>query len=130
MIALLPFVQKYLGAQNTGNTPQNKGQCVGLIEVWTMANGKPHIIGNAVDLLRNADPNAYSVVENTPTNVPPSGAVVCWNGTWGNGYGHTAVVVAATVDYLVTFEQNDPEGSPPIVATHSYAGVQGWLVLR
>jgi hypothetical protein len=108
MIDLATFISQYLGKANTGDTGPNKGQCVGLIEVWLDANGKPHIPGNAVDLLANADPKVYKRTNNIPTNAPPPGAVVCW---------------AA----LVVFEQNDPTGSPPMVATHNYNGVAGWL---
>lgn len=127
MINLATFISQYLGKANTGENPVNKGQCVGLIEVWLTANGKPHIPGNAVDLIANADPKFYRKVVNIPTNVPPPGAIVCWNGTWGGGYGHTAVVVAANVLQLVVFEQNDPFSAPPVVATHSYNGIQGWI---
>ena len=127
MVDLATFISNYLGKANTGDTPGNLGQCVGLIEVWLDANKKPHIPGNAVDLFANADPKFYKKVANIPTNHPPPGAIVCWNGTWGGGYGHTAVVVASNVNALVVFEQNDPTGSPPVVATHNYNGVQGWL---
>lgn len=128
--SLLSFVQQYLGKASTGNTPENRGQCVGLVEVWLAANGKPHIVGNAVDLLQNADPKAYTVTRNGPTNFPPAGAVVCWDGSWGGGYGHTAIVLAASPMQLVVFEQNDPDGAAPLVATHSYAGVAGWMVFK
>jgi len=127
MVDLATFIAQHLGKANTGDTPQNRGQCVGLVEVWLDANKKPHIPGNAVDLLANADPKVYKKTMNIPTNFPPPGAIVCWNNSWGGGYGHTAVVVAANVMGLVVFEQNDPTGSAPVVATHSYSGVQGWL---
>jgi surface antigen len=127
VIDLAKFIGQYLGVANTGENPVNRGQCVGLIEVWLTANKKPHIPGNAVDLLANADLKVYKKFGNTPTNIPLVGAVVCWNATWGGGYGHTAVVVAANVNQLVVFEQNDPTGAPPVVATHNYNGVAGWL---
>lgn len=127
MIDLAPFISKYLGVANTGDTPGNLGQCVGLIEVWLDANSKPHIPGNAVDLLANADPKIYKKTANIPTNWPQPGNIVCWNATWGAGYGHTAIVVAANVNLMAVFEQNNPIGSPPVVATHNYSGVQGWL---
>ena len=127
MINLAKFISQYLGKANTGENPVNRGQCVGLIEVWLTANGKPHIAGNAVDLLANADPKVYKKTANIPTNQPPPGAIVTWNGTWGGGYGHTAVVVAANVLQLVVFEQNDPGGAAPTVATHPYSGIQGWI---
>jgi hypothetical protein len=37
------------------------------------------------------------------------------------------VVLAANAAQVVMFEQNDPDGSPPIVATHDYSGVAGWI---
>lgn len=128
--AFMAFLFAWLGKANAGDTPGNKGQCVGLIELWLDANQHPHIAGNAVDLLGNADSAHYTRVNNSPFNYPPLGAIVCWDSSWGGGYGHCAVVVAATVLQLVVFEQNNPEGSVPIVATHSYAGVSGWLVMK
>jgi hypothetical protein len=128
MVDLAAFISRYLGRANTGDTPENKGQCVGLVEVWLNLNNKPHVWGNAVDLLANADAKVFRKVMNIPTNNPPPGAVVCWDRTWGAGFGHTAVVLASNVMGLVVFEQNDPTGSPPVVATHSYNGVAGWLV--
>lgn len=127
MIDLSMFVRKYLGVADSGTTVGNKGQCVGLIELWLAANGKPPVGGNAVDLLRYAAPGVFNVTKNMPDNYPSTGAVVCWDASWGGGYGHTAVVVASNVNKLVTFEQNDPEGAPPLVATHDYTGVAGWL---
>ncbi len=128
--ALLAFIAKYLGRANTGDIAGNLGQCVGLVEVWCDINKKPHIPGNAVDLLKNADRTAYTVITNGPTNFPPLGAIVCWDGTWGAGYGHCAVVVAANAMQLVVCEQNDPEGAAPLVATHSFGGVAGWIVFK
>jgi hypothetical protein len=127
---LIAFIQRYLGVANTGDTPANRGQCVGLIEVWSDEHHLPHLWGNAKDLLANADPAHYTVVHNAPTNFPSPGSIVVWGSTWGGGYGHTAVVVAATELLIVVFEQNDPDGSPPVVATHDYSGVIGWLEFK
>jgi len=127
MINLATFIATYLGVANTGDNPVNRGQCVGLVEQYLDANKKPLIAGNAKDLLNNADVRAYKVFHNTPTNVPPAGAILVWDASWGAGYGHTAIVVAANVNHVAVFEQNDPAGSPPIVATHGYQGVLGWI---
>src|SRR5664279_5649780 len=126
MIDLTTFMAMYLGIAHTGDTPANKGQCVGLVEQWLDAQKRPHIWGDAKDLLANAG-SGYRVTRNGPTNAPAPGNVVCWDSTWGAGAGHTAVVVAANSNYLVVFEQNNPQGSPPIVTTHGYSGVLGWL---
>ena len=127
---LISFIRRYLGIQNTGDTLTNKGQCVGLIELWVDQHHLPHIWGNAKDLLSNADPAHYSTVANNPTNVPPPGSILVWGESWGGGYGHTAIVVAATQMQVVVFEQNDPDGSPPVVATHPYDGVIGWIIFK
>ena len=124
---LTTFVQGYLGKPNIGDTAGNMGQCVGLVEKWLDANNKPHIWGDAKDLMSQAEASVYKVVQNGPTNFPPAGAIVCWGASWGAGHGHTAIVVAANSLYLAVFEQNDPDGSPPTVATHGYSGVIGWM---
>ncbi len=124
---LADFMHKYLGLGNVGENSVNRGQCVGLIEVWLTSQGKPHIPGNAVDLLREADRSAYTVVDNTADNYPQPGDIVCWGPSWGAGYGHTAVVVSANSMWLAVFEQNDPEGASCRVATHDYSGVAGWI---
>jgi surface antigen len=127
MIDLVGFISRHIGVANTGDNPINRGQCTGLVEVWLDENKRPHIYGNAKDLLTNADVAQYRVFHNSPTNFPPPGAIVCWDQTWGAGDGHTAVVVAASSMYLVVFEQNNPEAHPPIVNTHGYSGVLGWI---
>lgn len=125
---LLHFISRYLGAANTGTNPINSGQCVGLVEVWADTIKHPRIAGNAKDMLDLADRQHYEIVANGPSNFPPPGAVVVWGDTWGEGYGHCAIAVAATSMRLVVYEQNDPNGWPPLVATHSYGGVIGWAV--
>ena len=130
MVDVLTFVQSFLGKAGTGTNAANSGQCVGLVERWVTLNDHPAIPGNAVDLYANADAGSYAKTPNGPVNYPPKGAIVCWDGTWGGGYGHCAVVLAANAMQLVVFEQNDPEGAAPLVATHSYGGVSGWLTMR
>lgn len=124
---LLPFVSNLLGVGAVGTTPGNRGQCVGLIELWYERNGLPAVPGNAKDLLADADGKVFRATINGPVNYPAPGDVVVWGATWGSGYGHCAVVLAANSNRLVVFEQNDPEGAPCLVATHGYGGVLGWL---
>lgn len=127
---LASFIGRYLCVPNSGTSPANKGQCVGLIELWLYANSQPPIWANAVDILSHADPHHFIVTPNSPANFPPPGSIVCWDKSWGNGFGHTAVVVAANAMHLAVFEQNDPTGAAPLVATHGYQGVQGWLTWK
>jgi len=130
MISLASFISRYLQKGLVGTNPTNTGQCTGLAMLWVKANDKPVIYANAKDLLAQADLTAYLMYKNGPFNSPPPGALVVWGSTWGNGYGHVAVVIAANDMHLATFEQNDPIGSQPNVATHTYDGVIGWLVFK
>lgn len=125
---LQSFIDKYTGVAGVGNTPENTGECVGLVMVWTASNGLPHTWGHARDLLANADRKAFMVIANSETNFPLPGDVLCWNGRWGGGYGHTGVVVSADANTFTTFEQNNPKGSAPRLVKHaSYSNVQGWM---
>lgn len=121
------FIRAYTGKVGVGDTPGNRGQCVGLVEVWTDSLGLPHVWGNAKDLLADAPAASYGVVTNQPTNYPVSGDVVVWGPSWGAGFGHTGVVVSADVMALTVFQQNDPTGSVPHLKRYTYAGVAGWL---
>jgi hypothetical protein len=126
-VKLGQFITRYRGNAGVGDTPGNRGQCVGLVEVWTDLLGLPHTWGNAKDLLDDADPKHYTRTANTPTNYPLVGDVVVWGSTWGGGYGHTGIVVTAYELVMTVFQQNDPEGSTPHLKTYGYAGVLGWL---
>jgi len=130
VVDLARFISRYLQKGLVGTNPTNTGQCTGLAMLWVKANDKPVIYANAKDLLAQADLTAYLMYKNGPFNSPPPGALVVWGSTWGNGYGHVAVVIAANDMHLAVFEQNDPTGSQPNVATHTYDGVIGWLVFK
>lgn len=126
------FIQEFSGRNDVGDTPQNIGQCVGLIEVWDDRLGQPHVWGNACDLLTNADRNAFTTTNNTPENFPGAGDIICWEAGWaGSSVGHTAIVVEANVDTFTVFEQNDRigggNGSCRLHLFQNYAGVQGWI---
>jgi hypothetical protein len=124
-----PFINLYLGKPNIGDTGQNRGQCVGLVETWLDYLARVHIPGNAVDLLSNAPGLGYKTVANAPTNFPAPGDIVTWGPSWGGGFGHCAVVIAADDMQLVVFEENDPLGAGCLVGLHDYSGVQGWIAL-
>jgi len=122
------FLNRYNGQMNVGNTPENKGQCVGLIQVWLANLLLPHVWGHAKDLLANADKNVYEVIYNTPIGVPKQGDTICWNSNMGAGFGHTAIVVKADVNTFEVFEQNNPIGSNCHLRTFlNYNNVQGWM---
>ncbi|MFB9653911.1 CHAP domain-containing protein [Pseudarthrobacter oxydans] len=125
---LQAFIDKYTGVAGVGNTPENTGECVGLVMVWTASKGLPHTWGHARDLLANADRKAFMVIADSETNYPEPGDVLCMDGRWGGGYGHTGIVVRADAQTYTLFEQNNPKGSAPHLVDHpNYYGVQGWM---
>lgn len=126
-MTLAEFEAKYTGAEGVGDTLENTGQCVGLIEAWLDQLGTPHIWGNAKDLMTNADRGAYDVVLNTPDGIPSPGDVFCFDGYYGGGVGHTGLVVSADVNQVTLFQQNDPEGSTPHLKSYTYDHALGWI---
>lgn len=129
-MTLLEFILKYYDQKNVGDTLENTGQCVGLIETWTDLLGLVHTWGNAKDLLVNADTGVFDVVQNTPTNIPLPGDIFVFGKNYGGGLGHTGIVVAASVNIVSLFEQNDPKGATPRLKTYIYGGPNdalGWL---
>lgn len=100
-------------------------QCVDLVNFWLTRNGKPAILGrNAIDFVTAP---GYKYVQNTPSYLPPVGAVVIL----GIGaYGDVAVVApGTTLTDLTVFGQNYPIGGVCKVRTHKlYKGVKGFLV--
>lgn len=47
-----------------------------------------------------------TVYKNTPSFLAQAGDIVVWGSTFGNGFGHTAVVIDANSNYIVVVEQN------------------------
>lgn len=122
------FFNQNNGKGDVGDTPENKGQCVGLIEVWTDNLELPHTWGNAKDLLNDADPAHFTIIKNTPQGVPEQGDIVVWSGAYNNGPGHTGICHGnANTDTFDCFEQNDPLNSPCHVKNYNYTSVLGWL---
>ncbi len=136
MLTIQDFVTQNTGKPNIGDTPQNVGQCVGLIEVWTDNLGLPHTWGNAIDLLNDADPNSFTIVYNKigdATQFPPDGAVVVLGKPYGlladgTYAGHTGISVGSDGNTLRLFEQNDPEGGTPKMKEYTYDACVGWMI--
>jgi hypothetical protein len=126
---LQQFINTYTGIL-CGDTPENKGECVGLSELWMddLGLNTPHEYGNARDLLANANTNNFDIIYNTPTGFPLPGDIMVWGTSWGGGYGHTGVIVTADINQFTCFEQNNPTGHAPQINGHTnYNGVLGWL---
>ncbi len=130
----------YTDKSGVGNTPENKGECVGLSAVWIEALGLPHVWGNAINLLDNADKSQFIIVSNSPTNSPSEGDVVVLGKPFGqytdslgvvHYNGHTGIATKNCNDAILElFEANDPVGSPPHIKQYNYESCIGWLHAR
>jgi len=130
-MTLYDFILQYFDQPNVGNTPENKGQCVGLVSVAMDALKIPHEWGNAKDLLANANTQYFEIILNSVSLIPSPGDILVYGSNYGGGDGHTALCVFASEMKLVRFEQNNPTGSNPILSTVAYDnnvnGLLGWL---
>jgi hypothetical protein len=88
--------------------------------------------GGAADLWNDYTTlDGYTKVANSPTGVPPKGAVVIWaaNTKATGAAGHVGIASGeGDADYFVSFDQNYPTGSLPHMQRHTYEGVLGWYV--
>lgn len=128
MLSFDDFFKAYNGKSNVGNTPENKGQCVGLVAMWVDNLGLPHIWGNAEDLYANADSNFFEKIPNTATAVPIKGDIGVWSSQYNRTVGHTGIATGkGDVNTAEWFVQNDPTGSNCHLRTYSYFAIIGWL---
>jgi hypothetical protein len=125
--ALQDFIAKWNG--NFADFDGKYGaQCFDLVQYWSQAIGGPFISGAVATDISHFQSPFYTWVPNTPTNVPAAGDIIVWDGTWGNGAGHTGVALSgANVNNFQAIEQNNPTGHAPQILGHNYNHVLGWL---
>lgn len=109
-----------------------KGQCVAGVQSYTNIElgigGCPAFpVAGAKDMFGTRG-DAFTWVRNTPSGVPPRGAIMVWDGRVGGGWGHTGVVTAANVNTFDCYQQNDPFNSGMHVKTYNYNNVIGWAI--
>jgi len=109
-----------------------KGQCVAGVQSYTNVElgigGCPAFpVAGAKDMFGTRT-DAFTWVRNTPTGIPPRGAIMVWNGNVGGGWGHTGVVTSANVNTFDCYQQNDPYNSGMHVKTYNYSNVIGWAI--
>lgn len=126
-----PFVAEYLGVPNVGTNQVNAGECVGLVMRYVLSKGIPWFPGNAKDLYANASTKYFDKIPKG--QVPREGDIAVFDKTWGNGLGHTGIIVTALPQSFTLFEQNNPYGSPPRIGRHPashYDTIIGYLGLK
>lgn len=132
-MSLAEFVARYLGKAVDVDGVYGP-QCVDLVNAWAMARGKPRLTGNAYQLLAQASPTIWLRTGNTPTNVPPAGAIVVWRADVASAAigddGHTAICLLADSLHLITADQNWAGHQYVTINVHTFDGVIGWLTPR
>jgi N-acetylmuramoyl-L-alanine amidase len=84
--------------------------------------------GGARNIFDNATTTAtFTKIAYSGNEVPQEGDIIFWNSNAGGGYGHVAIVISATRDEFISFDQNWPVGSAPQRVNHDYTNVSGWL---
>jgi surface antigen len=130
-MTLEQFVAKYNGKPIDFDGAYGN-QCVDLYrqyvkEVLNLPQTPP-VVG-AKDIWTSNTPN-FDKITNTPTGIPPVGAIMIWGSRYG-AFGHVAIVTAATLNTFTCFSQNDPVGSLCGLKTYkTYYPTLGWLVAK
>src|SRR5690348_581399 len=116
----LDFAWAHIGDRLTAPNGDG-GECVDLANLWLLeAYNVAHVYRNAVDWATTAVPK-FKWVPNLPNNGPTPGCLVVWqhNPYWGIGInGHIALCLCASTHYIVSLDQNWPEGSPARIHLH------------
>lgn len=83
-------------------------QCFDLVNFyWNYLTGGQLYGLYAKDIpFKNNFEGLATVYENTPSFLPQKGDVVVWNGNWGEGCGHVAIVHSANINTFVSLDQN------------------------
>jgi hypothetical protein len=131
----MPSVQDLIAAVGSDTltvTGADHGQCTAIAHKWEQMTGNPIVYGDAAQTYANAPAAQYTRIANSPTAVPPAGAIVVWgqNPVIGTGSaGHTSVATGdGDTNTFVSFDQNWPTGSKPRLVRHTYTGVIGWFI--
>ncbi|QKY78972.1 minor tail protein [Arthrobacter phage Jinkies] len=97
-------------------------QCVDLANHYHIycVGGGSQVIANGNQWFANAPDSLYSKV----TGTAMAGDIACWNGFYGGGYGHVAIVLEDLGGSLKVMTQNP---GPANITTLSKQGIQGYL---
>lgn len=83
-------------------------------KVWGVQTGSIGYSGGAKDIMKSGaifnDSDVYRI-PNTPNGVPPKGAVVVFDSTMVNRYGHVGIVDSADKNWIYVLEQNGGSGN-------------------
>ena len=74
--------------------------------MYYITDKKVRMWGNAKDLINNDFKGLATVYKNTPSFLAKKGDVFVMGANRGGGYGHTGIVVSATLNSITVIEQN------------------------
>ena len=74
--------------------------------MYYITDKKVRMWGNAKDLINNDFKGFATVYKNTPSFLAKKGDVFVMGANRGGGYGHTGIVVSATLNSITVIEQN------------------------
>ena len=108
------IIQKYLG-KRYAESKELGHQCVAWAKLFAREMGYPiaGFSGSALKGWQTGSPfsSEWQRVENTPQAVPKPGAIIFFDATKDNPYGHVAVVESASSKLLIVIEQNAGNGN-------------------
>lgn len=109
------------------------GECVALVALYCVENGKPIAYANAKDWWNHpALTGAFTFEANRPTDynqVPQRGDIIIWDGglAGSGGYGHIAIYDGKVAPGVFRSFDNNWGGRYCHFVTHTYANVIGWM---
>lgn len=124
-MTLSAFIAKYKGKQADFDNKPPLYQCMDLYRLYMKeVLGKPQTPGviGAYQVLGSLPDNYF----HTSHDFPLPGDVIVWNETYAKN-GHIAIVVEASKNSLLVFEQNNPIGSSCRLGLHIYKNISGWF---
>lgn len=129
------FREKYLGAIVNDSCTSSYAQCVDLMARWQKALGKRCTTGYryAYQAWDQIDSTQWRKVKNTPSGVPPIGALVFFRPHPGQRpqAGHVAIARAGcTSSRLLTLDQNWSARNRTTDERHVWDYVIGWAIAR
>lgn len=84
-----------------------EGQCVSVSSQWSFDNGWGELMGDtAYDIWLAGNPHFDKI-----PSYPKAGDIAFFGPGWGEGAGHTGLVVNGPVGVVSIFQQDDPDGS-------------------
>lgn len=108
------IITKWLG-KKYAESPSLGHQCVAWAKLFAREMGHPisGFSGSALKGWQTGSPFSaeWQRVENTPQAVPKSGAIIFFDATKDNPYGHVAVVERADQKFIIVIEQNAGNGN-------------------